>query len=291
MRFVEVEGPLDLRSTLGPLTLTWGRFDSDGWWRPMRTPVGPATLNLVRTTIGVRGTAWGPGAGWVLGRIERLCGLEDDPSTFQTDHPLIAPLHRRSQGARFGATGLVFDALVWAILGQKVTGKEAKSSLRGLVRSFSDPAPGPKPIPLPPDPDRIAGAPYHALHPLGIEKRRADVLRDVASHASRLEAMVGVDAVTVRTALERRRGIGVWTSAETVVVSHGDADALSVGDFHLKHLVAWHLTGEPRGTDERMVDLLEEFRPHRARVTRLLERLGPYPRYGPRQPVRNFAAH
>ena len=53
----------------------------------------------------------------------------------------------------------------------------------------------------------------------------------------------------------------MWTSAETVVVSHGDTDAVSVGDFHHKNEVAWHLTGRPRGTDEEMVKLLEEFDP------------------------------
>lgn len=237
------------------------------------------------------GTAWGDGRDWALGRLETLCGLADEPDSLTTDHPVIGPIHRRSQGARFGATGLVFDALAWAILGQKVTGKEAAASLRKMVLSFSDPAPGPRPMPLPPDPGRIGRLPYHAFHPLGIEKRRADVLREVARAADRLEGLAQQDPAAARAGLERFTGVGRWTSAETIVVSHGDPDALSVGDFHLKHLVAWHLAGEPRGSDERMLELLEEFRPHRARVARLVERLGPYPRRGPRHPIRDFAAH
>ena len=76
--------------------------------------------------------------------------------------------------------------------------------------------------------------------------------------------------------------------AETVAVSHGDADAVSVGDYHLKNVVAWHLAGRPRGTDEEMVALLEPFRPHRGRVIRLLETLGGAPAFGPRQPLRSF---
>jgi 3-methyladenine DNA glycosylase/8-oxoguanine DNA glycosylase len=89
--------------------------------------------------------------------------------------------------------------------------------------------------------------------------------------------------------LERVPGVGQWTSAETVAVSHGDPDAVSVGDYHLKHLVVWHLTGRPRGSDEEMLELLEPFRPHRGRVIRLLETLGWPPRFGPRMPLRSFA--
>lgn len=56
-----------------------------------------------------------------------------------------------------------------------------------------------------------------------------------------------------------------------------------MGDYHLPNLAAWHLAGEPRGTDERMLELLEPFRPHRGRVLRLLQRgAGGAPRYGPR---------
>jgi 3-methyladenine DNA glycosylase/8-oxoguanine DNA glycosylase len=78
-------------------------------------------------------------------------------------------------------------------------------------------------------------------------------------------------------------GIGPWTAAEVGVRALGDDDAVSVGDFHLKHLVSFALAGEPRGTDDRMLELLEPFRGQRARVVRLLELSGiSAPRYGPR---------
>ena len=96
-------------------------------------------------------------------------------------------------------------------------------------------------------------------------------------------------SATVATALQRFPGVGPWTVAETIAISHGDADALSVGDFHLKHLVAWQLSGRPRGTDEEMIELLERFRPHRGRVIRLLATLGHAPAFGPRMPIRSIA--
>jgi hypothetical protein len=56
-----------------------------------------------------------------------------------------------------------------------------------------------------------------------------------------------------------------------------------VGDFHMPSLVTWALAGEPRGTDDRMLELLEPFAGHRGRVVRLLKTSGiRAPRYGPR---------
>ena len=64
---------------------------------------------------------------------------------------------------------------------------------------------------------------------------------------------------------------------------------MSVGDFHLKNLVSWALAGEPRGTDERMLELLAPWAGHRAYVVRLLELSGLRPpRYGPRLTPRRF---
>ncbi|MDX1448612.1 MAG: DNA-3-methyladenine glycosylase 2 family protein, partial [Acidimicrobiia bacterium] len=128
----------------------------------------------------------------------------------------------------------------------------------------------------------------HSFHDLGVEKRRADTVRRLAAEAGRIDALAEREPAVAGEYLRRFRGIGEWTVAETVAISHGDADALSVGDFHLKHVVAWHLTGKPRGTDEEMVALLDPYRPHRGRVVRLLESAGRYPAYGPRQPVRSF---
>jgi 3-methyladenine DNA glycosylase/8-oxoguanine DNA glycosylase len=71
-------------------------------------------------------------------------------------------------------------------------------------------------------------------------------------------------------------------------VAFGDADAVSVGDYHLKNVAAWHLAGEARGTDERMLELLEPFRPFRGVVMRLLGFAGAAPRFGPRMPLRGF---
>ncbi len=283
---IGIDGPLDLRRTLAT---AGGHFRPDGFWKAMRTPEGPAALHLRRRNENVEFRSFGAGAAWASARVAGLIGLEDDPSAFTTDHPLVAELARRHPGWRFGRTGLVFEALLAAIVAQKVTGKEAARGMRNLHRSFSDPAPGPEPLLLPPDPARLAETPYHILHPLGIEKRRADAIRRAAVDHQRLERLAGVPAALARASLQRIPGVGEWTTAETVAISHGDPDAVSVGDFHLKNEVAWHLAGRPRGTDAEMLELLEPFRPQRGRVVRLLSTLGHAPAFGPRLPVRAIA--
>ena len=104
------------------------RRDPDGTvWRGVRTPEGPATLRLaVRADLATVGaTAWGPGAEWVLASVPSMLGAADDDSGFVAHHPQVALAARRFPGWRVPRTGLVLEALVPAILEQKVTGQEA----------------------------------------------------------------------------------------------------------------------------------------------------------------------
>lgn len=285
-RSLEIDGTLDLRRTLQPLH---GHFASDGWWLAARTPDGAGSLRVRRTREELIGEAWGTGSGWLLERLGDIGGLDDDPNRFVTEDPIVAELHRTHPGLRFGRTALVFDSLVVAICGQKVTGKEAHQAMAGLHRQFSDPAPGPREnLRLPPEPERMAIAPYYEFHRLHLEKRRADLLRRVSQRAAEVEALRDVEAVDAAPVLESISGIARWTSASTLAVSHGDPDQVAVGDFHIKHIVVHNLTGRDRGTDEEMLELLDPFRPHRGRVVRLLHTLGHEPKFGPRMTPRDI---
>jgi 3-methyladenine DNA glycosylase/8-oxoguanine DNA glycosylase len=243
-----------------------------------------------RTRENLIGEAWGEGSDWLLTRLAAVAGLEDDPSSFRTDNELVSGLHSQNMGLRFGRTDLVFDSLVIAICGQKVTGQEAARAVTGLYRTFSDPAPGPNPkLRLPPDPRQMAVAPYCKYHDMHLEKRRADVLRQVAASAEQVESLRQESPAEAERVLLTFPGIGPWSVAETLVSSHGDPDQVSVGDFHLKHMVVHHMTGRDRGTDEEMLDLLEPFRPNRGRVARLLHTLGHEPKFGPRMTPRDIS--
>ncbi len=307
-RFVPADS-LDLRLTLA---IHWRgradptlRFSRDGSaWRATRTPDGPATLRLVREGGAIRAQAWGPGAGWVIEQAPELVGALDDAAEFVAmvaAHPLLRQLHARFSGLRIGRTRRVLEALVPAIIEQKVTGEEAHSAFVSLVRRRGEPAPGPwddagsarRPAPLrvPPAPETLAGLPGYAYHPLGLERRRADAIRFAATHAARAEECADMALPGAYARLRVFPLVGAWTAAEVGLRAFGDPDAVSVGDFHLCHAVCLALAGEPRGTDERMLELLAPFAGQRARVVRLIEVAGIHaPRRGPRFATRSIAA-
>jgi 3-methyladenine DNA glycosylase/8-oxoguanine DNA glycosylase len=109
--------------------------------------------------------------------------------------------------------------------------------------------------------------------------------------AERLEQAVGLPPDEAARRLSAVPGIGAWTVAEIAQRALGDADALSVGDYHLAQDVGWALVGRPLD-DDGMVELLEPWRPHRYRVVRLLQSSGVRtPRFGPRLTVQDHRAH
>jgi 3-methyladenine DNA glycosylase/8-oxoguanine DNA glycosylase len=90
--------------------------------------------------------------------------------------------------------------------------------------------------------------------------------------------------------LQAFAGIGPWTAAHVASAALGDPDAVPVGDYNLPHSVGYALEGTPRSSDERMLELLEPYRGHRARVLRLIALAGiGAPRFGPHLPLRDFA--
>lgn len=286
-RLYRPPGELHLQLTLSPLRHGRGdptiRFDGRTIWRATRTAEGPATTCIEPLGDGYRVLAWGPGAEWAMEGIPRLLGEGDRPEEFEPAHPLVRELHRRSPGIRFGRTDAVMESLLPAIIEQKVTGIEARAAYRALVYRYGERAPGPHGLWLAPSADQLAAIPYFDFHPLGLEQRRALVIKRAAERAPWLEAARGLEPEAALARLQSMPGIGVWTAAETARAAFGDPDAVSVGDYHLPNLVCWALAREPRGTDERMLELLEPWRGQRARVVRLLETAGiAPPKYGPR---------
>ncbi len=255
------------------------------WWTT-RTDEGPATVVFRpdrRPATLIEAQAWGPGAELALAAAPGLLGLHDDPSGFRPHHPAVAEGWRRHPGLRLGRTGSVLEALLPAIVAQKVPGADAARSWRRLTWRFGDPAPGPADLRLGPDPARLAQLAYHHLHRMGIERKRALPLLAACRAADRLERLADGPTERLTAGLTQLPGVGPWTALSVARVVHGHPDTVVIGDYNLPALVAWNLAGERTADDDRMLELLEADRPHRARVMQVVLMTGTAPpRHGPR---------
>lgn len=291
--------PVDVRRTLGPLRRggsdpTHRIADDGAVWRTSWTEDGPATYRLSQRGLHeITCEAWGPGAERVVAGAPELLGARDDLDGFEPRHPLLARTHALHPGLRLPRTARVVEALVPAVLEQKVTGKEARDSWRVLVLQHGVPAPGPAPtgMRVPPPADGWRHVPSWDWHRAGVDPQRSRVVVAACRLAGRLEETVAMSHADAARRLQAVPGIGVWTAAEVTQRALGDPDAVSFGDYHLAGFVGWALAGRPVD-DDGMAELLEPWRPHRQRVVRLLEVSGASkPRFGPRLTIQDHRRH
>jgi 3-methyladenine DNA glycosylase/8-oxoguanine DNA glycosylase len=273
--------PIDMRLSLS--RLRHGAFDpchqvtDDGAvWRTTRMESGGCAYRLEqRDPHRINFRAWGPGAADAADGLPDLLGARDQFDGFDPDHPLVREAHRRNPGLRVPRTGRVMESLVPAILEQRVTTTESFAAWRWLLRMHGERAPlgAPELMRVPPEPSVWAQIPSWDWHRAGVDVHRARTVRACAAVASRLEECCELEHDQAAARLQVIPGVGPWTAAEVAQRALGDADAVSVGDYHLATFVGWALAGRAVDDDE-MLELLEPWRPHRYRVIRLLHLSG-----------------
>jgi len=301
-------GPYNLHQTLGilgrgPADRTV-RMAPDAAWLAFNTPAGPATLGITANGPKLRIRTWGPGAELAIAGAPTLLGARDDWSHFDSSEfaatlpRLASEARRRNLALRLPSTGRMVDALVPAILEQKVTSLEAHRGYATLLRKFGSPAPGaglhpeiPPELLVAPTPAQWAAIPSWDWHKAGVgPQRSATVLRMLGS-ASGLERLAQLPPKEAAVKMRSIPGIGVWTAAEVTQRTHGDADQVAVGDYHLASYVGWALAGNPVD-DAGMLELLEPWRGHRQRVVRMLFLSGfRKPSFGPRMTIQDHRRH
>jgi 3-methyladenine DNA glycosylase/8-oxoguanine DNA glycosylase len=260
-------------------------------WRATLTPDGAATMRVVRRApLGeIEIAAWGAGSSWLLDQAPAMLGGDDDVASFDPWSPAVRSAWARNPNWRIPKTGRVLESLVPAVIEQKVTGQEAWLGWRRLVERFGAPAPGPgadRGLHLPPDPPTLASIPSWEWLRCHIDSARSQTIVRAARVADALERTIGLPAAETERRLMSIPGVGVWTAAEVRQRAHGDADAVSFGDYHIARHVGWALTGEEID-DDALAVLLEPDRPHRYRVQHIVTtRLPGRPRRGPRMAPR-----
>lgn len=278
-----------------PTTHLTGPGRSGVFARATLTPSGPGTIRLGWSArpdgspdAALSIDVWGPGADWLGERATAMAGFDDDgaPHLQQARDRVVAEAAIAGRHLRVGRSDDLYHELLPTVIEQRITAREAVRQWARLCGELGEPAPGPLGLTLPPAPEVLSRQPTWWFHPLGVERRRAATLVEIARHASKLWNWADLDPAEAERRLLLLRGIGAWTTGSVLGPALGDPDALCVGDYHAKNVVALALRGRPRGTDDEMLESLEPYRGQRGRILRLLLASGHRaPAFGPRQRI------
>jgi 3-methyladenine DNA glycosylase/8-oxoguanine DNA glycosylase len=163
------------------------------------------------------------------------------------------------------------------VIEQLVTGFEARVSVRRLWRIAGAPVPNTT-LRAAPTAEQVTRVPMWKMHELGIGSRRAAALREGAHRGAALERLRSHPPEVAVEKIQSLPGVGPWTANAVARSGLGWSDAVPVGDFHAPYTIASALGGRddltresPAEADAAMLEALEPFRPHRARVSLLLE--------------------
>lgn len=264
--------PVHLRRTFA--LQAFGRYDPSATWdaetltKSCSVPGGVCTVTISRADGGLRFQAEGREAEAAVAQLAAAAEINDGYESFLPEHPALRMHHRRLPGLRLLRVPWLFDIACSVVLQQRVRTKDAMREWSRLCSRFGQRAPNGQ-IAFP-SATVLSAVPLHELQSIGIDPRRARTLlrlaREVRLHPLRPE----MTHEQLRLRLGAVPGVGPWTVDMILGFGAADTDAVPVGDLYLPHLVSYALAGERRGTDERMLALLEPFRPHRFRVVRLL---------------------
>ena len=212
-------------------------------------------------------------------------GANDTFVSLNPAHQIVDRLQHNFGHVRIGASRDVYRAALVATLGQRITAAEAVNQWRRLCFALGESIDTPAGVlQTPPAPESLAQMAPYQLHRFGIEAARATTLIAIGKVFTRAGAHLdSPDLAFRRLAVEVPR-FGPWTRALVAAEAFGDPDAVPVGDFHVKNVVAHALAGTPRGTDDAMFATLAPYAGQRGRVIMWLALAGiAAPKFGPRR--------
>lgn len=291
-----IEGPYDLDRTMAVLTMGRGnpclRHNASVAQLTLKTPEGPVALAANRTDDELSVIADGAGDGWIAPRLPAVFGLLDDPSGFRPEGKL-GRAAQSIEGLRLPRLPVVFERLVQVVLQQLISFRDACRAWRLMVKRYGEEVPGSDGLFHAPTAARLGRLAVHELMACEVPPKHARVVLQLAKQAAALERVwaAGEDPEAIEALsahLLKQPGVGPWTVGYLRGAGLGDADAVVLGDYGHPHQVAYFFTGEERGDDAQMLELLEPSRPHRFRalMTLILATPAP-PRRGPkRTPLR-----
>ena len=143
--------------------------------------------------------------------------------------------------------------------------------------------PGPYSLRLPLSFSQMKSLEHYAFQKSGLIENRIPAIREIGRLGHRVDEWLDTSRDLFLKRIQKLPQIGVWTANVSLALSHGDPDAVVLGDYSIPHTVSWALTRVARSNDKKMVELLKPFEGNRWRLVRLLwGRNIPAPRRGPR---------
>ncbi|HEY4558817.1 MAG TPA: 3-methyladenine DNA glycosylase [Enteractinococcus sp.] len=307
--------PVDVAANIAPLVRgtadpTAATVNGVSWFSFQPSTTGPVTVAIQHpiSTVEpaeIRYHVWARGddaaIDYVVQRMPVFLGVDEqalagwaefDELLARTAHLLperVVAARRKNPGMRFMATGQLVDELLTVVLEQKVTQRQARATWGWLAKTYGEASPAGEPASkLAPKPQRVLDIPSWEWHAGWVQPFMVRTLKTVASRASALHRLAHQPLERISAGLTSLPGIGPWTVAETLQRTHGAADYVAVGDYHIAHHVGEALTGR-RTDDEEMLELLEPWVGHRQRIVRLIYASGiRFSRFGPRMAATDF---
>jgi len=232
----------------------------------------PAAIEVVRDGAALAVKAYGEDAEELAAEAAAGLRQEDGYAEFATADTGVLRLHRMLPGLRVVRVPWLYDMTCSAILQQRIRTVDAMRDWRRITQRYG--ANAPLGLWAFPTAEVLVAVPQFELERMGIDAKRAKALLRFAKEMRFVSLRPGMDFEQLRQTLLRVVGIGPWTTETVMGYGAGDTDAAIPGDLHLPRIVCYALAGEMRGTDERMMELLEPFRGHRFRIIRLLYAAG-----------------
>jgi DNA-3-methyladenine glycosylase II len=195
--------------------------------------------------------------------------------------PVMKGLIRSFPGVHLARRGDPFTTLARAIVGQQISVKAAQTIWERFVAAAAGLRDS-SALALPVDPKRVRRVRMPTLRRCGLSQRKAEYLRDLATHfvSGRLDPRrwtVLADEELI-AALTDVKGIGRWTAEMFLIFHELRADVLPVDDIGLQRAVALHYNAGDRLSAGAIRDLALRWQPYRSVATWYLWRsLDPVP--------------
>lgn len=196
----------------------------------------------------------------------------DSFETLALTDDILSPIVHAHRGLRMIGIPDLFEALVWAVLGQQITLRFAYSLKRRFVERYG------RSLAVDgdtywsfPKPERLQSVTIADLKELQISTRKAEYILGIAEdiRSGRLDRhkLSLLSSEQRRNVLLEIRGVGEWTADYVQMKCFREADAFPFADAGLHQALMNHFNWDKKPSAEQVKSIGERWKGHRAYAT------------------------